>query len=56
MRQPACPVQDGEKLGLEAGRRAPEPVYWRFVFLQVRPAGGDIRKNTDGPELPCAGC
>lgn len=27
-------------------------MYSRFVALRIRPAGREIRKNTDGPELP----
>ncbi|MFW6725229.1 IS701 family transposase [Streptomyces sp. MAR4 CNY-716] len=42
--------REGSRPG--TGRSGLKRMYSRFVALRIRPAGREIRKNTDGPELP----
>lgn len=51
-KQAARPVQWREGSRPGSGRSGVKRMYSRFVALRVRPAGREIRKNTDGPELP----
>ncbi|RSO09969.1 IS701 family transposase [Streptomyces sp. WAC 05379] len=51
-RQAARPVQWREGSRPGSGRSGAKRMYSRFVALRIRPAGREIRKNTDGPELP----
>ncbi|MFG3296842.1 IS701 family transposase [Streptomyces sp. NPDC048179] len=48
----AKPVQWREGSRPGSGRSGVKRMYSRFVALQIRPAGREIRKNTDGAELP----
>ncbi|WP_189147465.1 IS701 family transposase [Streptomyces lacrimifluminis] len=51
-RKAARPVQWREGSRPGSGRSGLKRMYSRFVALRIRPAGREIRKNTDGPELP----
>ena len=42
--------REGSRPG--SSHSGPKRTYSRFVALRIRPAGREIRKNTDGPELP----
>ena len=48
----AKPVQWREGSRPGSGRSGLKRMYSRFVALRIRPAGREIRKNTDGSELP----
>lgn len=48
----ARPVQWREGSRPDSGRSGLKRMYSRFVALRVRPAGREIRKAADGPELP----
>ncbi|WP_331744919.1 IS701 family transposase (plasmid) [Streptomyces sp. NBC_01136] len=51
-RKAAKPVQWREGSRPGKGRSGLRRMYSRFVILRVRPAGREIRKVVDGPELP----
>nr|WP_198539335.1 IS701 family transposase [Streptomyces graminilatus] len=51
-RQAARPVQWREGSRPGSGRSGVKRMYSRFVALRIRPAGREIRKAADGPELP----
>ncbi|WP_405445796.1 IS701 family transposase [Streptomyces erythrochromogenes] len=51
-KQAARPVQWREGSRLGTGRSGFKRMYSRFVALRVRPAGREVRKAVDGPELP----
>ncbi|MGW1657320.1 IS701 family transposase [Streptomyces atratus] len=51
-RKAARPVQWREGSQPGSGRSGVKRMYSRFVALRIHPAGREIRKNTDGPELP----
>ncbi|TXS74521.1 IS701 family transposase [Streptomyces sp. sk2.1] len=51
-RRAARPVQWREGSRPGSGRSGLKRMYSRFVALRMRPAGREIRKATDGPELP----
>ncbi|EST27169.1 transposase [Streptomyces niveus NCIMB 11891] len=51
-KQAARPVQWREGSRPGTGRSGVKRMYSRFVALHLRPAGREIRKTTDGPELP----
>ncbi|MGW0087379.1 IS701 family transposase [Streptomyces sp. NPDC003393] len=48
----AKPVQWREGSRPGSGRSGVKRMYSRFVALRIRPAGREIRKHVDGPELP----
>ncbi|SCE62331.1 SRSO17 transposase, partial [Streptomyces sp. Termitarium-T10T-6] len=48
----ARPVQWREGSRPGSGRSGVKRMYSRFVALRIRPAGREIRKAADGPELP----
>ncbi|MFF7748537.1 transposase [Streptomyces sp. NPDC007971] len=48
----AKPVQWREGSRPGSGRSGVKRMYSRFVALRLRPAGREIRKAADGPELP----
>ncbi|GAA3289221.1 hypothetical protein GCM10020295_80670 [Streptomyces cinereospinus] len=48
----AKPVQWREGSRPGSGRSGLKRMYSRFVALRIRPAGREIRKRADGPELP----
>ncbi|MER6162964.1 IS701 family transposase [Streptomyces sp. NPDC001868] len=48
----AKPVQWREGSRPGSGRTGVKRMYSRFVALRIRPAGREIRKAADGPELP----
>ncbi|WP_455753009.1 IS701 family transposase [Streptomyces celluloflavus] len=50
--QAARPVQWREGSRPGSGRSGFKRMYSRFVALRIRPAGREIRKAADGPELP----
>jgi SRSO17 transposase len=51
-RQAARPVQWREGSRPGSGRSGLKRMYSRFVALRIRPAGREIRKAAEGPELP----
>jgi SRSO17 transposase len=51
-RKAARPVQWREGSRPGTGRTGRKRMYSRFVALQIRPAGREIRQATEGPELP----
>jgi hypothetical protein len=51
-REAARPVQWREGSRPGSGRSGFKRMYSRFVALRIRPAGREIRKAADGPELP----
>ncbi|MGW4240866.1 IS701 family transposase [Streptomyces sp. NPDC004749] len=51
-RKAARPAQWREGSRPGTGRSGIKRMYSRFVALRIRPAGREIRKATDGPELP----
>ncbi len=51
-KQAAKPVRWREGSRPGSGRNGVKRMYSRFVALRIRPAGREIRKATDGPELP----
>lgn len=51
-RRAARPVQWREGSRPGSGRSGFKRMYSRFVALRIRPAGREIRRSTDGPELP----
>ncbi|WP_443041587.1 IS701 family transposase [Streptomyces sp. B21-083] len=51
-KQAARPVQWREGSRPGSGRSGLKRMYSRFVALRIRPAGREIRKAVDGPELP----
>ncbi|MFE1409180.1 IS701 family transposase [Streptomyces sp. NPDC058770] len=51
-KQAAKPVQWREGSRPGTGRSGVKRMYSRFVALRIRPAGREIRKALDGPELP----
>ncbi|RNL71029.1 IS701 family transposase [Streptomyces sp. I6] len=51
-KQAARPVQWREGSRRGTGRSGFKRMYSRFVALRIRPAGREIRKAVDGPELP----